>query len=614
MATGDDANKTRFEELGEKVKGLLDPIGQIEEAMGGMYDTADNLNRAFIGGRVRLDEMADAAAKAAAGVIRLGGDINGVSETMKGIAEGSKRNVIAAEEQVSKLYAASQILGTDSKTLVENFANVGYETSQIGVNLEKSIAYIQSVGGNTKTVTKEVVANLDQMNRYQFEGGVQGLAKMAAQASMLRFDMSQTFNFTNKMLSPENAINMAAAFQRLGVAAGNLTDPFALMNQSINDPTGLQNSLARLGQEFTYFDEETQSFKINPQGVLTLKQMEEEAGLAAGSLSKSALAAAELDKRVSKISPSLNFKNEEDKQLLANMATMEGGEYVVQLKDDQGGIVETKKLSDVTQEEFERLREQQAKAPKTLEDIQKSQLDVLTRIEATLQGNVAKATYGVAGSNIVRSNITGAERLIDAVSKAVDVTVPESRTISEKINDTVNKLAMTFKDKETGQISGKDFENKVKGFEDEIKNAATSMGKAGVDGLKNILRETNQNITGKSLIEKVFKDMTSDLMSITGVEPVGGKPAKTTTAKTEPVTTRTSSIFGKAQQTVVEKQKETTRQTSAKVDLGGTLTVKVEAPAGISSQEFKTYFESEEFKKMVYNYYNQKAKEMESRR
>jgi hypothetical protein len=270
MATGDDANKTRFEELGEKVKGLLDPIGQIEEAMGGMYDTADNLNRAFIGGRVRLDEMADAAAKAAAGVIRLGGDINGVSETMKGIAEGSKRNVIAAEEQVSKLYAASQILGTDSKTLVENFANVGYETSQIGVNLEKSIAYIQSVGGNTKTVTKEVVANLDQMNRYQFEGGVQGLAKMAAQASMLRFDMSQTFNFTNKMLSPENAINMAAAFQRLGVAAGNLTDPFALMNQSINDPTGLQNSLARLGQEFTYFDEETQSFKINPQGVLTL--------------------------------------------------------------------------------------------------------------------------------------------------------------------------------------------------------------------------------------------------------------------------------------------------------------------------------------------------------
>ena len=118
------------------------------------------------------------------------------------------------------------------------------------------------------------------MNRYQFDGGVAGLAKMAAQASMLRFDMAQTFSFADKMLTPENAINMASAFQRLGVTAGNLVDPFVLMNESINDPTGLQNSLARLGQEFTYFDEETKSFKINPQGVLTLRQMEEEAGLA----------------------------------------------------------------------------------------------------------------------------------------------------------------------------------------------------------------------------------------------------------------------------------------------------------------------------------------------
>jgi len=454
---------------------------------------------------------------------------------------------------------------------------------------------------------------MEQMNRYQFEGGVQGLAKMAAQASMLRFDMSQTFSFTNRMLTPENAINMAAAFQRLGVAAGNLTDPFALMNQSINDPTGLQNSLARLGQEFTYFDEETQSFKINPQGVLTLRQMEEEAGLAAGSLSKSALAAAELDKRVSKISPSLNFKNEEDKQLLANMATMEGGEYVVQIKDDQGGIVETKKLTDVTQEEFDKMREQQAKAPKTLEDIQRSQLDVTTRIEALVKGSVSRATYGIAGSDIIRSNIGGAERVIDAVGKAMDATIPESRKISEKINDTVAKLAETFRDKETGQISSNDFENKVKALQEEIKQGAISMGKDGVEAMKNILAESNKNISGSSLVEKIFKDMSGGLMKITGTEPITTTKSKTTT-KSEPVTTTTSSIFGKLKQATESQQLETTKQVNSKVDLGGTLTIKVETPAGISEQYFKTFFQTEEFKKMVYNYYNQKAKELERQR
>ena len=613
MAADDEAKKSRLEDLSKTVKGLLDPIERVEEAMLGMYDTAHKLNEAFIGGRVRMDEMMDAASKAAARVIGLGGNVNNLAEVMKDVAEGSRRNVIATEEQVGKLYAASKILGEDSKTLVENFANVGYETSQIGVNLEKSIAYIQSVGGNTKAVTKEVVANMEQMNRYQFEGGVQGLAKMAAQASMLRFDMSQTFSFTNRMLTPENAINMAAAFQRLGVAAGNLTDPFALMNQSINDPTGLQNSLARLGQEFTYFDEETQSFKINPQGVLTLRQMEEEAGLAAGSLSKSALAAAELDKRVSKISPSLNFKNEEDKQLLANMATMEGGEYVVQIKDDQGGIVETKKLTDVTQEEFDKMREQQAKAPKTLEDIQRSQLDVTTRIEALVKGSVSRATYGIAGSDIIRSNIGGAERVIDAVGKAMDATIPESRKISEKINDTVAKLAETFRDKETGQISSNDFENKVKALQEEIKQGAISMGKDGVEAMKNILAESNKNISGSSLVEKIFKDMSGGLMKITGTEPITPTKSKTTT-KSEPVTTTTSSIFGKLKQATESQQLETTKQVNSKVDLGGTLTIKVETPAGISEQYFKTFFQTEEFKKMVYNYYNQKAKELERQR
>lgn len=606
-----DPDSSKFEKLSERLGDILNPIKAITDAMGGMYDEADKINEAFVGGRIRMDELMQATSRSAAEVLRLGGNVSDISTTMIGIAEGSRRSVIATEEQVGKLFAAYKILGVESQTLVENFAQVGYETSQIGVNLEKSIDYIRSVGGNTKTVTKEVIANMEQMNRYQFEGGVQGLAKMAAQASMLRFDMAQTFNFTNKMLTPENAVNMAAAFQRLGVAAGNLVDPFALMNQSINDPTGLQNSLARLGQQFTYFDEETQSFKINPQGVLTLRQMEEEAGLAAGSLSKSALAAAELDKRISQISPSINFKRDEDRQLLANMATMEGGEYVVQIKDDQGTVVETKKLSDVTQEEFDKLREIQEKSPKTLEEIQKSQLDVLTSIEATLRGNIGKVSYGVAGSNIVSGTIGGVDRLVRAVSDATDATIPESRKISEKINVSVEKLAGLYSAKDRGALSGADFAEKTRMLEDEIKTAATSMGKKGIDALKNILAETNKNITGKSLIEGKFKEITGRLMEITGTEPVGTQ-TKLAKAALEPV--KTESIFGRTRTSTTESTTSPTTTTSkSDVNLGGTLTIKVETPPGVSQQYFQTFFNSEEFKRMVYKYYNEKAKEVERR-
>jgi hypothetical protein len=68
--------------------------------------------------------------------------------------------------------------------------------------------YIRSIGGNTKQIMEDVTNNMDQMNRFQFENGVKGLTKMAAQASMLRFDMNETFKLADKVLSPEGAIQL----------------------------------------------------------------------------------------------------------------------------------------------------------------------------------------------------------------------------------------------------------------------------------------------------------------------------------------------------------------------------------------------------------------------
>jgi len=614
MATNNPEDKGSAKDLKKTFEDLGKPMDQILNAIGNMYSEADKLNNAFLQGRTRLDEMNDAVAKAAAGVIRLGGDISDVGNTMIGIAEGARRNVIATEDQVSKLYAATTILGGSTKDLVDSFDSVGISVSQIGTNLENSIEYIQSVGLNAKDVMGDVTKNMEQMNRFQFDNGVQGLAKMAAQASMLKFDMKQTFAFADKVLDPEGAINMAAAFQRLGVSVGNLTDPFALMNESINDPTGLQNSLARVGEKYTVFDEKTKTFKINPQGVLILREMEKEAGLASGTLSKSALAAADLDRRVSNINPSLKFDSEEDKQFLANMATMnKEGEYTVQLKNDKTGEVETKRLGDITQEEMEKLREQQENAPKTLEDIQKSQLDVMKNIERAITGNVSKAVYGVAGSSVIRGNITGAERITRAVTGAVDKNVPESAEITKSVNNAVGKMAELFTQKDTGKISNADFAIKIAKLEEEVKNKASEYGSKGIDALKDILEETNKNITGSSGIEKQFKKYATEML--TGEKEITPTKTKTNaisgTQKVEPLTR--SQFFGGGSGASSAESSTKTTNVNSQVDFGGTITIKVEAPAGVSEQQFKTFFESEEFKKKIYEYYNQKAKELEKR-
>ena len=599
MAEGD------FENLKNTIESLKSPIDKILESIGDMYQGAENLNNAFLQGRTRMDEMADAVARSAAGVIRLGGSVEQVSSTMADIARGSERNVLATEEQVSKLFAAGQIIGQNTETIVRKFAEAGVEASQIGVNLEESIDYVLSVGLNAQVVMSEDTDNMSLMNQFSFADGVAGLTKMAAQASMLRFDMQNTANFANKVMGPEGAIEAAAGFQRLGISIGNLTDPFALMNQSLTDPGALQDSIINATKQFTEFDEKTKTFKINPQGILMLKEMSEVTGISAAELSKTALAAADLDKRLSAISPSISFENEEDKKLLANMATMgKEGEYVVQIKDDKGNI-EQKKLADLTQEEFEKLREQQENRPKTLEDIQISQLDVLKNIDASLQSNLAKGTFGVAATPVIRGNLTGAERISRAIVSSIDKAIPESAVITEKVTDAVDKMSSLFMAKDAGKISEQDFSKQVQALEESIMNQASSMGQVGMDALKDLLQDANKKITGTSGIEKEFKNFINETLDATGVKTNAAANAVKEKAQVKPLSE--SDILGQSIQSKVAAKQIESKQSNnynVKNDVTGNIKITIDGSVGangLTQQQLTQIFNSDSFKQYVAN-------------
>lgn len=601
-----------YEELKKTFESLGSPVGKILDAIDGMAKAADAINNSFIAGRTRLDEMNDAAAKSAAGIIRLGGSIADVSTTIVGIAEGSKRQFIATEDQVSKLYAATEILGGTSAGLVNTFGEVGIEISQIGKSLEDSIEYIQSVGLNAKSVMQDVTNSMSQMNRFQFDGGVQGLTKMAAQASMLRFDMKETFQFAEKVLTPDGAIETAAGIQRLGISIGNLADPFALMNASINDPSGLQDSLIKATKQFTEFDEKTKTFKINPQGMLTLRELAKETNTSFENLSKSALAAADLDKRVSKINPTLTFDSPEDKQFIANMATMtKEGDYVVQLKNDETGIVETKKLGELTQDELAKLREQQENAPKTLEDIQKSQLNALLDIKYAIEGNIAKGTYGLAGSSVVRGTIAGAERISRAVTSSVDTAVPESVAITEKVNEAIEKMSALFIEKDSNKISSDDFAKKLSSLQNTILKDANSLGEKGKEAFKDILEDSSKKVTGSSAIEKEFRSLTQELLASVG------RPVKATeqikARDEEQKSLSYADIIGRRNQNLTDKTGTSSNSGTStnKVDVGGTITFKFDLPAGttLNQQQLNAVFNSEEFKQYIANLAKQNSSE-----
>ena len=378
---------------------------------------------------------------------------------------------------------------------------------------------------------QSVSTNMEQMNRFQFEGGVAGLTKMAAQSSMLRFEMSQTFGFADRMLKPENAINMAAAFQRLGVTAGNLIDPFALMNQSLIDPTGLNNSLARLGEKFVYFSEEAQAFKINPEGVRILKELEDEAGLLPGSLAKSALAAADLDKRLSQVSTAgLKFENEEDKQYLANIAAMgKGGKYEVTLEDG------TKKdLQSLNQEEFDKLIKQQKDSPKTIEEIQRSQLGYAGTMAADIASILGLLKFALPKQEKVRTNIEGFKKVMDSITNTARKKITaEDKDLGKLINDGIIEAAKLFDKASTGDLSVTDLMSQFGSIQEKIMSNAGSLGDKAMTSLKEILKESASQVKGTSYVEQKFRDAMGIVSS--GVSASGAKSGTQTQIKTNQV-------------------------------------------------------------------------------
>ena len=592
----DNTKKGSFDDIGKEVSRATSVLENLAQSTQNVYDLSIRLDQVFLTSKTRMDEMMLAISSTVPQVSRLGGDIKDVGQTIADIAKASRRNVIENEEIIAKLYATSKVLGQSVETITTAFQKVGYQTGQISDNVENSISYVQSIGLNAKTIMGDVVANTDSLSRFNFENGVQGLTKMASQASMLRFDMNKTFEFAEKVLDPQGAIEVASAFQRLGIAAGSLGDPFQMMNQAINDPSGLQDSLIKMTKQFTYFDEKTKSFKISPQGILTFRDLEKQGLANAKQLRETALAAADLDKRLSEIK--INVP-EEDKTLLANMARMgKGGKYEVAVGMDSEGQKIYKELGTVTKDELEKIKEVQAEAPKTMEDIARSQLDVLQAIKANTSSAADKIGYSLTQVGGVRRNIMGADRLARVVSTTLADKVPEPAKIGKEFTTAISTIQELFTQKAdpNSKLTESEFQSRLKNAEEKLSTQVKSLTSQGYSGLKEALVELNQKVKPNSEIEEYFKKyITQPLAGVAGggKKEGGGADWDATIYGTE--------TSKRAQQMAANRPltEVVSRTTQTDVNFDGTVTFKVEAPSGVSAQWLTDYLNSEEFKTKV---------------
>jgi hypothetical protein len=357
IGNAEDALKG-FTQIGTEIRLNLEQINAL----------ASKLNTQFGETRERIGQIEGTLRDVEPFFNTFGETANKAAEIISSLSMETKKNVIASNESLKELLTTSKVLGQEPERFVGPLLDVGIQFGNIQDNLKGSVDYVRSIGMNTQEIMKDVVLNSAMMNRYNFEGGVMGLTKMAAQSAMLRVNMNATSVLADKVFDPEGAIEVASAMQRLGITMGTLSDPFALMDATINDPAGLQKSIAEAAATFTKFDEKTKSFKIDPGGIRQLKELEKATGVSYENLTKMGLAAANSGEIMKQLSFAGSL-SEEDKMYVASLAEAgDGGEYTIKVKNEEGKE-ENKKLSELSEAQLKATIEASKSAPKSMEDI-----------------------------------------------------------------------------------------------------------------------------------------------------------------------------------------------------------------------------------------------------
>jgi hypothetical protein len=493
-----------FDSLLSVVNQIADQIGPkgIITAITNLDAEASKLVKAFGISKERAGELTQTVADAIPKFVEMGLDVGDVAETMKTLGESMNTNMMLSSDVLADFAATAEVTGVKQGDLAVKFRDVGFSIASVGDQMMDVVKIAQQAGTTVAAVSEGVVGNLDKMNLYNFEGGVKGLAKMAAQASRLGINMQSIFTVVDNVFNPEGAIEFAASLQRLGVTSSQLLDPLRLMDLAQNDPTELQNQIVNMTKEFTRFNKENNQIEILPGAKRRIEEIGKAMGLPSGELQKMAVNAGMFEMKLKQIKFPSDIATKEDRELIATMAQIDKtGQARVRIEqtDKDGnrtGEYIEKLVSELNTDDVKNLAEQQKNDAKSMDQIAKDQLTELKRIASGINAFVGAAKYGIASSEVAQEGYkaglgTFEKLLIDELPK----TGKESKNYRTGTDFAIKSLESVFKDLGlSGMVN--DFTENTKKFLDDMTNSISNLlgiGSGGVD-TKNPIPNPNQTL------------------------------------------------------------------------------------------------------------------------
>ena len=224
-------------------------------------------------------------------------------------------NLIAArqvfeESTVADIVGGFDKLGKSMKTAAKATGKLFQEAGEYGINLTQ--------------YTENFTNNLEMAQMYNFRNGVNGLKEMARKATEIRQDMKQIASFADKVGSVTGAVETAANLQVLGGSFAALSNPLAMLNESLTDMNGLQDRFNQMTAGAAHYNSVTHEIEMDPVTRQLMKRAAESMGVDPANLIDQAYAQArrgEIERQIN--ANGIGGLREDVRKMLPNVAEID---------------------------------------------------------------------------------------------------------------------------------------------------------------------------------------------------------------------------------------------------------------------------------------------------
>ena len=165
-------------ELGYNMKNIREEVISVDEAFGEVIKT--------MGRGVELsDVIKESLGQGAIEILKLGGDLKDAQTIQEELMSSTSKNLIATAGEIKDIFAVTDVLGTSFSTINSGLLDAGMSMKDVSMYGVTVLETSKKLGVNAQVVSSLVAQNMNLLNRYGFEKGIEGLSKMAAKASAM---------------------------------------------------------------------------------------------------------------------------------------------------------------------------------------------------------------------------------------------------------------------------------------------------------------------------------------------------------------------------------------------------------------------------------------------